>query len=206
MEFNFNKIMLVGAHPDDIEFGMGGTLSKFKECKNVKFKVIVFADCEEQPGNKGITKEFQESMKFFEIKDYELHDLPNTRLPEYSSEIRNILEESKSSFIPDVVFSTSKGSIHQDHRIVAEEVERVFRNISCLSYEDVKSSPHFKPNFYHMLDKKHVRNKIKALSLYKTQYRRYYHDDELIMSLARFRGGQAAVNYAESFELVRCII
>ena len=27
----FEKIVCVGAHPDDIELGMGGTLSKFKD-------------------------------------------------------------------------------------------------------------------------------------------------------------------------------
>lgn len=205
MEFNLKNILLIGAHPDDIEFGMGASLAKFKENKKTKFKVVVFANCEEQPGNAGITEEFKESMKFFGIKNYDLHDLPNTHLPEYSSDIRSILESTKSSFIPDAVFATSKGSIHQDHKIVAEEVERVFRNFSCFSYEDVKSSPNFKPNFYCALERNHIRSKIRALSLYRTQYRRYYHDDDLITSLARFRGGQMAIKYAESFEMIRCV-
>lgn len=202
-QFNFKKILLTAAHPDDIEFGMGGTLVKLAQDKNKKIKIIVFSTCEEQLGNKGITKEFENSMKFFKIENYKIHELPNTKLPEFSDKIRGILEDAKSSFNPDAIFTMSKDSIHQDHKSVAIETERVFRNISIFAFEDVKSCPNFKPKFYHILDKKELCMKIDALNIYKTQYRRYYHNDELIKSLSRFRGAQVGEEYAEAFEIVR---
>lgn len=203
---HFKKILLVSAHPDDIEYGMGGTLYKLCKGKRAKIKVIIFADCEEQPGNKGITKEFKRSMRFFDIINYKLYDFPNTKLLEHSSQIREQLEKCKNSFGPDLVFSTSKNSIHQDHEYVSLEVERVFRNISFLTFEDIKSSPYFSPNFFSLLNESYIKNKLEALSLYKTQYRRYYHDEELIKSLARFRGGQVGCKYAEAFEVIRYIL
>ena len=199
------KILIVAAHPDDIEFGMGGTLSLLVENKNIRFKVVVCSDCEEQPGNKGITKEFEQSMDFFGIDDYEILGLPNTKLPSVSDKIREKLELIKKEFEPDLVFTTSKKSIHQDHKIVAIEVERILRNIGILSFEDVKSCPNFLPSLYFTLDENHVNGKLKSLKFYKSQFNRYYHDDELLRSLLIFRGGQIGEKYAESFETIRLI-
>ncbi|HJU14492.1 MAG TPA: PIG-L family deacetylase [Candidatus Nitrosotalea sp.] len=203
MEINFKKILLIAAHPDDIEFGMGATLSKIRRDTRSKIKAVVFADCEEQPGNKGITKEFKKSMAFFGLSDYKLYDFPNTRLSEHAGKIRQALEGIKTSFQPDLIFSMSRNSIHQDHECVAVEVERVFRNISFLAFEDVKSSPYFKPTFFNVVTKEDLKKKVDALLLYKTQYRRYYHDLELMNSIARFRGALVGAKYAEAFEVVR---
>lgn len=203
MEIKFKKVLLVAAHPDDIEFGMGATLSKITRGGDNKIKAIVLADCEEQPGNKGITKEFKKSMKFFGVSDHKLYDFPNTKLSEHAGKIRQVLEGAKASFQPDIIFSMSKNSIHQDHECVSHEVERVFRNTTFLSFEDVKSSPYFRPNFFNVVGSEDIKKKTDALMLYKTQYRRYYHDIELINSVARFRGALVAAKYAEAFEVVR---
>ena len=92
MRADFNKILLVTAHPDDIEFGMGATLSSLVDDKSKKFRVIICSDCEDQPGNEGIIDELDDSMRFFGIKDYEVIGLPNTKLPSVGDSIREKLE------------------------------------------------------------------------------------------------------------------
>ena len=205
MDYKGKRILLLTSHPDDVEFGMGGTLNRLiKESEHVKS--VIFANCEEQPGNEGILNELKDSMSCYKIHDYEVLDLPNTKFPEVTDKIREKLEQIKMDYNADIVFTNSKNSIHQDHKTVALEVEKILRHSTILSFEDIKSCPQFFPAIYFSLDKEDLDKKIEGLNCYKTQYRRKYHDEELIRSLAKFRGGQIGKDYAESFEIIRMIV
>lgn len=175
-----------------------------KEAEHIKS--IIFANCEEQPGNEGILNELQESMKCYGLDDFEVLDLPNTKFPEVADKIREKLEKIKNDFKSDLIFTNSKNSIHQDHKTIALEVEKVMRYSTILSFEDVKSCPQFFPTIYFSLEENDIKKKVESLDCYKTQYRRIYHNKELIHSLARFRGGQIGKEFTESFEIVRMII
>ena len=59
--FKNKRVLLVAAHPDDIESGCGGTISKYSNCNEIHS--IVFAPCLEDPLNAGILKEFQRAME-----------------------------------------------------------------------------------------------------------------------------------------------
>jgi LmbE family N-acetylglucosaminyl deacetylase len=105
-----------------------------------------------------------------------------------------------------LIVTHSLGSINQDHKTVAEECNRVFRNTSMICYEHIKSEPDFKPIFFVELSTEEVEKKIELLMRFKTQHRRYYHKPDLLKSIMRFRGGQVDVEYAEAFEVVRLIL
>lgn len=205
LDFNNKKILFVTAHPDDIEFGMGGTLNLITK-KSKQIKSIIFSNCEDQPGNQGIVKELKKSMEFYGISDYEVLDLPNTKFPEVTDKIREKLESVKLEYDADIIFTTSKNSIHQDHKTVALEVEKVMRYTTIFSLEDIKSCPEFSQKIYFQLEKIDLDKKIEALNFYKTQYSRKYHDKNLIFSIARFRGGQIGREFAECFEIIRMIV
>ena len=57
-----------------------------------------------------------------------------------------------------------------------------------------------------VLDKKHVDAKCNAVAEYKSQGFRKYADKDFLYSLARTRGMQINVDYAEAFELIRWIL
>jgi LmbE family N-acetylglucosaminyl deacetylase len=193
------KVLFLGAHPDDVELGAAGLLAKLQPENEVK--VIVFSDCEEQPGNQGITKELEKSMEAMEVRSYTLLDMANTRFPENAEKVRKILEKERDSWKPDAVVVHSINSIHQDHRTLAEECVRVFRNQSILMYEDIKSTPKFQPNLVVSLTKEQMEKKIRALNCYKTQLRHYYFDIDFIRSLAKVRGKLMNLEYGEAFEV-----
>ena len=196
------KILLLGAHPDDIESTASSFLIKRK---NIEPYVLVFSDCEEQPGNKGITEEFEESMSILKVKNYKLLDIPNTKFPAYCEEIRSILENYKEKLKPDIVVTHEINNLHQDHKTLAEESIRVFRTHSIIMYEGLKSTPFFSPNLFIILTEEELEKKMEALKCYKTQYRRYYYDFEFIRALAMVRGKQIGAKYAEGFRIYQFI-
>ena len=51
------------------------------------------------------------------------------------------------------------------------------------------------------LNKREIVEKIKAFSLYKSQFRKNQRDGEKIISLAKTRGNEIGVNYAESYHV-----
>ncbi|NQT32155.1 MAG: PIG-L family deacetylase [Candidatus Omnitrophica bacterium] len=57
------KILAIGAHPDDIEYGCGGTLAKFKEAdgSNIEFFVATYGEL--SGGKKVRISEQEEAMK-----------------------------------------------------------------------------------------------------------------------------------------------
>ncbi len=197
------KIMFLGAHPDDIELGAAGLLVRLKD-KN-EIKLLVFSDCEEQPGNQGITKEFEKSMEALGIgkEHYRLLNIPNTKFPENAEKIRGILEEERENWKPDIIVVHSINNIHQDHKTLAEEAVRIFRNQSIIMYEDVKSTPRFQPVAFVSLTEEQLEKKIRSLECYETQKRRYYFDMEFIRALAKVRGKQMGFDFAEGFEVYR---
>ena len=195
--------LFVGAHPDDIEIGSGGFLIKSLEEKKECF-VIVFSDCEEQKGNKGISKEFKKAMETLGVK-YKLYHLKNTKLPKNSEKIRKILEKIKKEKKPELIITHSLSSIHQDHKTVAEECRRVFRFESLISYEDPKSTRKFNPSLYVPLSEKMLNKKIEILNIYQTQKRRSYFGPEIFKTIARKRGIECGIIYAEAYEIVRLI-
>jgi len=199
------RILCVGAHPDDVETGAGGFITKMKkDCEN-KLMVVVFSNCEEQKGNEGIAEEFNKSMQTFGIDNFRLLDFPNTRLPEHAAEIRTELEKIRDGFSPSMVVTHNMNSTHQDHKTLAEACIRVFRDSSILMYEELKSTPKFVPNMFISLAPEEIENKVKALECYKSQFRRYYFNMDYVRSLAHVRGKPIRKDFAEAFEVYQYV-
>jgi len=84
--FSGRSIVIFGAHPDDIELGMGGTLNQIKDLNP---KVVVFADTVNYNGRE-IRTECFESMKSIGI-DVVLHDFEADNLTKDMTEIRKLM-------------------------------------------------------------------------------------------------------------------
>lgn len=204
----FNKILCLAPHPDDIELGCGGTVSKLTEMgKEVYY--CAFSLCE-----KSIPKGFSSDALKEELKNScRKLGISDTNIYQYTFEVREykrdrqlILEELvklKNKIKPDLVFLPMPNDIHQDHCTISEEGIRAFKKSTILAYEVPWNNFSLENNLFVELTEKDLKNKIEALKAYKSQYFRSYANEEFIKSLAIVRGVQGRSKYAETFNIIR---
>jgi LmbE family N-acetylglucosaminyl deacetylase len=107
---------------------------------------------------------------------------------------------------PDVVLIPSLHDIHQDHAVVASEALRAFRDCTILSYETVRNDLSFNHAMIVQLSREQLDKKIAAIAQYKNQSFRPYFTSDFVYSLARVRGTQIGVDFAEAFEVIKWIV
>jgi len=203
MNIVFQKLLFVGPHPDDVELGCGGIISRYS--KSTKMTYLILSPCLEDPKNKNILKEAKKAISLLglPIESLIIENLPRRTFHDQRRNIREILISVREKLNPDIVFCPSIRDVHQDHSVTAEETLRLFRDIGVISYEAPRSSLLFEPNLYIGLSDKNLKIKIEALLCYKSQYDKYYFEPSVIQSFARMRGSQCRVKYAEAFEVLR---
>jgi LmbE family N-acetylglucosaminyl deacetylase len=203
------SLLILSPHTDDAELGCGGTISRLiEEGKSVW--VAIFSICDDSlpsgfpPGT--LKKESTESLISLGVdRDQIIYYDYKVRVFNYCRQ--QILEDLvilKNKISPQTVFIPSLDDYHQDHKTIAEEGVRCFKNnCSILSYELIWNNTGFKNQLYYELEERHITNKINALKNYKTQQGRAYLSEEFIKSLAKVRGIQNGVKSAEAYEVIR---
>ena len=207
----FKNVYVLSPHTDDGELGAGGTISKLIESgANVYY--FAFSTAE-----KSVPKEFEKTILKTEvinattklgikkenviIYNYEVRKLNYAR-----QEILEDLIKHKDRLKPDLVLMPSLADVHQDHATIAQEGLRAFKNSTILGYELIWNNLTFNTTSFVNLDEKHIRQKCDALKEYKSQAKRNYMSEDFIFSLAKIRGVQISMKFAESFEVIRWLI
>lgn len=199
-----NTILVLGAHPDDIEFAMGATLSKLKRNPKNYVYIVVFSSAMQIPENKHILNELRDSMKLYNI-DYEILDFRTRMFIQDSPEIQDKIYNLKQCFHPSVVYSPSPNALHPDHAVIGKCVVSVFQETSILVYEDIRGNHHQLINYWHEVSSSDVKRKISSLKRYRSQFNRKYFNFDQIYHLISARGLQIGKKFAEGFENLRVI-
>ncbi len=207
----FNRILVIGAHTDDIETMCGGTIAKFVNMKcEIYYSTFSFADKSLPEGfKKGTTKnEVLQAVSVLDIPrlNLYLHDYEVRIFPQYRQDILEDLIKLKKDIKPDLVITHNSNDTHQDHKVISDETYRAFKQISTIwGYESFKNNRIFNNDVYVKLDPLDIDTKIEAISKFKSQIVKY-DNREVIRGLAQFRGIQVNTQYAECFQLLRMII
>ncbi len=211
MQSFFQRILVLSPHTDDAELGCGGTIARFiAEEKEVH--IAAFSICEESvPAHLPrdiLLHEWHQSTSVLGIKPENRHlfRYPVRYFPNHRQEILEHLIHFRDELKPDLVFLPSLQDLHQDHQTIAREGLRAFKGASILGYEIPWNNILFETRSFVYLEKNHVEKKQAALACYKSQSFRGYADPNFIFSLAKTRGIQIEIPYAEVFESIRLII
>lgn len=204
------KVLVLAPHTDDGEFGCGGTIAKLIE-QGAEVYYAAFSACEQSvlpqfPKDILIT-EVKEATKILGVKAENLFLFKyNVRTFNYHrQEILDDIIKLKKEINPDIVFVPSLNDIHQDHSTIANEAVRAFKFTTLYCYELPWNNFNFTTTCFQYLEDRHLDKKNQALKEYKSQQHRPYANEEFINSLARTRGVQIGVKYAEVFEVIRLI-
>ena len=205
------NVLFIGAHPDDVELGCGGTMAKHTARGD---KVFVLILSKGEIGNKKLancdrTKETIMALCSIGIKgkDITILDVPDTCFDENRKRIFAEIEREVLDKKIDRVYTHTNREYHQDHITVHEETLRAARNVrDLLTYEsNAHTFSHFSPNFF--IDISDIINKkIELIKKHYSQKGKKYMEAENIKSLAKVRGYQSRVgDYAEGFEIIRMV-
>lgn len=193
------KICFLGAHPDDIELGAGGTLNQLRELKP---HIEILSTSHDIPGNETIRADLELSMRTYGLS-YVVGGVPTRKFQRHFLEIRdNIFSLSK---LFDVFFTHSPRSQHTDHRIIGEGVDDICKNHSIFCWEEINTGRYILPNMWNRLAGEDIMVKERALDCYQSQKRRPYFEEDAVLNLARMRGLQIQATYAEAFEVLRLV-
>src|SRR5674476_730904 len=133
MVFAKKVVLAVGAHPDDIELGSGGTIYKAVQA-GAQVIALYMTRGGKITDTKVRMRESIEAMNVLGVNDIHFENFPDTEIPD-SFEAINCLEQYASKYQPDIVLTPSINDTHQDHRRVAWLAMSSFRNIpKAVSY------------------------------------------------------------------------
>lgn len=202
------NILAIGPHPDDIEIGCAGTLTKYAERGHDIFMLLITR------GGKGGEAEtrHKEQMKAAEIigaRDVFWAGFKDTGLLDRGNEIIQIVESHIKEIQPHFIFVNFSEDTHQDHRIVNRSVLSATRYVKNVLLYEVPTTNSFTPNVFVdiglVLDKKLEALKAHASQIMKTNIENLSILD-IARSSARFRGVQGRVPLAEGFVSERLFI
>jgi LmbE family N-acetylglucosaminyl deacetylase len=199
-------VVALGAHPDDIEIGCGGTLLRL--AASVPGLTVEFVVATGDPLR---LEEARHSAQLF-LPGHEVAvragGLPDGRLPAFWSETKELLEEAARGRQVDLVLAPRVDDAHQDHRTVAEIVPTVWRDHLVLGYEIPKWDGDLgRPALYVTLSDELVREKVLRLSkAFPSQASRDWFDDDVFLGLARLRGMECRAKYAEAFTAAKAVL
>ncbi|MFQ6083738.1 MAG: PIG-L deacetylase family protein [Candidatus Aminicenantia bacterium] len=198
------NILALGAHPDDIEYGCGGTLLKFaKKGVSIYFMVLTKGEFGGDPAIR--QKEQEEAMKLLGVKKifwggYIDTELPNERI--IITHIDKVIEEVN----PDEVYINYIDDIHQDHRTLAKCTLAATRYIKRVFFYEDYTSNNFEPDIFVDIEEV-LEEKQKLIQVYSSQVAKSYPTKldmvESVRAIANFRGFQGKVKYAEGFKAFR---
>ena len=203
--FYGQRILFVGAHPDDIEIGCGALIAHIG--KQAEIRCLTLSDNQKNPDLKYLVEEHYRSMAILGLAEDHITvgKFVTRHFPTERQEILEYLIQLKRSFQPNIVFTHTKADIHQDHQTTMEETLRAFRGTTVLGYDVLRSSYGFFPNFLVGVTDGDVQRKLDALAEYKTYETKYYFDPDITRATLIRNGALAERPYAEGFDILRIV-
>ncbi|MDQ6948846.1 MAG: PIG-L family deacetylase [Actinomycetota bacterium] len=205
----FRRLLLIGAHADDIEIGCGGTLLRLiQECPRLEVCWVVLSGGDERASEAEVSA--QAFLHDVEQREIVLRRFRDGFFPYCGGEIKDFFEELKTGFAPDIVFTHRREDLHQDHRTVAELTWNTFRSHLILEYEIPKYEGDLgAPNVFVELSEEICQRKVAGLlDGFPSQRGKRWFTEDLFLSLLRLRGMESgsAGRFAEAFHCRKILL
>jgi LmbE family N-acetylglucosaminyl deacetylase/CheY-like chemotaxis protein len=177
-------VLAIGAHPDDVEIGVGGILAAHREAGDT---VVILTLSRGAKG--GLPDDRQnESLRSAEILGARLflEDLVDTEITSTGPTIA-IIERVIQQVNPTIVYTHSSHDRHQDHRAVHEAVlvaARAVDTVAC--YQSPSSTVDYRPSRFISIDG-FTDKKIELLQCFQSQANiRKYLEPDFVLATARY--------------------
>lgn len=222
------KILVVAAHPDDEILGCGGTVARLVdqgcEARTVILGEGVTARDERRDSGErrleigSLHQDMKEANAKIGVSEAVNCGLPDNRFDTVPLlDVIKIVEEIKSEYRPDTIFTHYENDLNVDHQVAYRAVVTATRPMAGESVRDlyafeVQSSTEwrfplsFSPDLFYDIDSG-LERKIEAMSCYRSEVRDFPHPRSLesIRLNAKMWGIRCGLQHAEAFKTIRSI-
>jgi LmbE family N-acetylglucosaminyl deacetylase len=203
------SVLCLGAHPDDIEIGCGGTLLRLvEENPGLEVRWVVLSG----PGERSAEAQNSAASMLTGAGrvDVQVADFRESFFPYLGGEVKAYVARLGTETAPDLVLTHWREDLHQDHRIVSELTWNTFRNQLILEYEIPKWDGDMgRPSIFVPLQRSLCARKVEhLLRAFPSQADKDWFDPEVFWGLLRLRGMEARSpsGYAEAFHCHKLVL
>lgn len=193
-------VLAVGAHPDDIEIGIGATLAAHQAAGDTLVNLILSGG---GVGGGTAARHTEAAAAAAIVGARLIHlDFPDTRLDPAAGVI-SAIEEVVREVAPDQIYTHSIHDRHQDHRATNEAVQiaaRTAPSIGC--YQSPSSTIDYRPDQFVNIED-YLDTKLKLLAAHVSQAHRSYMQEDAVRAAARYWARFGVGRFAEPLETIR---
>jgi LmbE family N-acetylglucosaminyl deacetylase len=198
------NIFAIGAHPDDIELGCGGTLLRAAEQgHSIYMYNITRGSASGDPAMR--VQELIYSSEFVGARTLWIDNFEDTRLA-LNSELINHLEYYISKTRPDVIYTHSVNDNHHDHRVVAAATHEAARFVPNILAYEMPVTRDFKPQLYSDISDV-INKKVEVLRIFRSQEEKMFIKSNAVLGMAYYRAVQSrldpTITSVEAFEVIK---
>jgi LmbE family N-acetylglucosaminyl deacetylase len=194
------RVLAIGAHPDDVEIGVGGTLAKHQAAGD---RVTILTLSGGSVGS-GAREQHAEALAAAGVLGARLiHlDFEDSRLDPaagVSTAIAQVIAELR----PDRVYTHSVHDRDQDHWATHESVEIAARRVPNLAcFQSPSSTVDFRPDRFIDIGA-YLDTKLRTLAAFASQGFRDYMQEDVVRATARYWSRFGVGRFVEPLETVR---
>ena len=194
-------VLAIGAHPDDVEIGVGGLLAAHRAAGD---PVVVLTLS--RGGRGGTADDRQhESLAAAELLGARLflEDLEDTRISAADPTV-SIIERVTAEVTPSIVYTHSVHDRHQDHRAVHQAVSVATRRVATVAcFQSPSATVDFQPNRFVPIDG-FTDAKLALLECFGSQSGiRAYLEPDFVLATARYWSRFGGGRSCEPLEVLR---
>jgi LmbE family N-acetylglucosaminyl deacetylase len=196
-----NIVLAIGAHPDDVEIGVGGLLAAHRAAGDT---VAILTLSRGSRGGEADGRQ-HESLASAEMLGARLflEDLPDTAISNADPTV-GIIERVVAEVQPTIVYTHSEHDRHQDHRAVhsaALVATRRVKTVAC--FQSPSATVDFRPNRFASIDG-FTEKKLQLLDCFASQAGiRDYLEPDFVLATARYWSRYGSGKNCEPLEIVR---
>ncbi|MCU1470027.1 MAG: response regulator [Glaciihabitans sp.] len=177
-------VLAVGAHPDDVELGVGGILAAHRDAGDT---VVILTMSRGAKGGRPDDRQ-NESLRSADLLGARLflEDLIDTEITNTGPTI-SVIERVIRQVNPTIVYTHSIHDRHQDHRAVHEATIVAARSVDTVAcYQSPSATVDFRPSRFVSIDG-FVEQKLELLACFQSQASiRKYLEPDFVLATARY--------------------
>ena len=200
--FNFNKVLCLSPHPDDVEYSMLGTIMKHPDTQFELLQLAQGGDCDPTT-NSSRLEEVKNVWGKSKCKNININFTEHKFIKELSEDkwinkIESYIDNVDAIFLPNDCDS------HFEHRFISGFGPALIRNkaISLIQYYTPSTQDEWNPNLYIDIEK-YYDEKILSLLRFKSQSHRYYFREDVLRAFhSDFQCSKKGVHYIEKYKIL----